>query len=90
MSDYEKAMADRAARIDALRRKIAGALPEELIGGFSLNGLTLEIGCGHGHFLAANAASAQGTDAADGNAGMEVGENGNPGTVLERARRYSR
>ena len=41
MSDYEKAMADRAARIDALRKKIAGALPEELIGGFSLNGLTL-------------------------------------------------
>ena len=40
--------------------------------------------------IEANAASAQGTDAADGNAGMEVGENGNPGTVLERARRNSR
>ncbi|MGN0834550.1 MAG: tRNA (guanine(46)-N(7))-methyltransferase TrmB [Candidatus Spyradosoma sp.] len=57
MSDYEKAMAERAARIDALRKKIAGALPEELIGGFSLDGLTLEIGCGHGHFLAAYAAA---------------------------------
>ena len=57
MSDYEKAMADREARIDALRKKIAGTLPEELIGGFSLRGLTLEIGCGHGHFLAAYAAA---------------------------------
>lgn len=57
MSDYEKAMAERAARIDALRKKIAGTLPEELIGGFSLGGLTLEIGCGHGHFLAAYAAA---------------------------------
>lgn len=57
MSDYEKAMADRAERIDALRKKIAAFLPEELIGGFSLNGLTLEIGCGHGHFLAAYAAA---------------------------------
>ena len=41
MSDYEKAMSDRAARTNALRKKIAGALPEELIGGFSLIGLTL-------------------------------------------------
>ena len=57
MSDYEKAMADRAERIDALRKRIAGTLPEELIGGFSLNGLTLEIGCGHGHFLASYGAA---------------------------------
>lgn len=57
MSDYEKAMADRAERIDALRKRIAETLPEELIGGFSLNGLTLEIGCGHGHFLASYGAA---------------------------------
>ncbi|MCR5183226.1 MAG: tRNA (guanosine(46)-N7)-methyltransferase TrmB [Opitutales bacterium] len=57
MSDYAKALADREARICTLRKKIAAFLPEEVIGGFSLNGITLEIGCGHGHFLAAYAAA---------------------------------
>lgn len=57
MSDYAKAIADKEERINALRKKIAAFLPEEIIGGFSLNGITLEIGCGHGHFLAAYAAA---------------------------------
>ncbi|MCD8299521.1 MAG: tRNA (guanosine(46)-N7)-methyltransferase TrmB [Opitutae bacterium] len=57
MSDYEKALADRAERVATMRKKLADVLPEELIGGFSTNGLTLEIGCGHGHFLAAYAAA---------------------------------
>ncbi len=57
MSDYEKALAENAARILALRKKFAAFVPEEILGGFSNRGLSLEIGCGHGHFLSAYAAA---------------------------------
>ncbi len=57
MSDYAKALADREERINALKKALASSLPEEIIGGFDPNGITLEIGCGHGHFLSAYASN---------------------------------
>ncbi|MBQ8445047.1 MAG: methyltransferase domain-containing protein, partial [Opitutales bacterium] len=53
MSDYELAMKQRAERIAELRAKLLETLPADVVAG--TRGLTLEIGCGHGHFLAAYA-----------------------------------
>lgn len=53
MSDYALAIKQREERIAELREKLAGTLPADALTG--TRGLTLEIGCGHGHFLAAYA-----------------------------------
>ena len=53
MSDYELAMKQREERIAELRTKLLEILPADIVAG--TRGLTLEIGCGHGHFLAAYA-----------------------------------
>ena len=55
MSDYELAMKQREERIAELRTKLLEILPADIVAG--TRGLTLEIGCGHGHFLAAYAQS---------------------------------
>lgn len=55
MSDFELAMKLRAERIAALKNALVACLPADVAAG--TRGLTLEIGCGHGHFLAAYAAA---------------------------------
>lgn len=55
MSDYALAMKQRADRIAELGAKLLEALPADVVAG--TRALTLEIGCGHGHFLAAYAAA---------------------------------
>lgn len=53
MSDYALAMKQREERVAELRAKLLETLPADVAAG--TRGLTLEIGCGHGHFLAAYA-----------------------------------
>lgn len=55
MSDYALAMKQREDRIAELRAKLLETLPADVAAG--TRALTLEIGCGHGHFLAAYAAA---------------------------------
>lgn len=55
MSDYALAMKQREERIAELRAKLLEILPADVVAG--TRPLTLEIGCGHGHFLAAYAAN---------------------------------
>lgn len=53
MSDYALILKQREERIADLRSRLAETLPADVAAG--TRGLTLEIGCGHGHFLAAYA-----------------------------------
>jgi len=53
MSDFELVQKMRQERIAELREKLAEVLPADIVSG--ARPLTLEIGCGHGHFLAAYA-----------------------------------
>lgn len=53
MSDYALVIKQREERIGELRSRLTRTLPEDVAAG--TRGLTLEIGCGHGHFLAAYA-----------------------------------
>lgn len=55
MSDYALILRQREERIAALAEKLRAAFPPEIVAG--TRPLTLEIGCGHGHFLAAYAAA---------------------------------
>lgn len=55
MSDYELILKQREERITALREKLLDTLPPDVAAG--TRPFTLEIGCGHGHFLAACAAA---------------------------------
>lgn len=55
MSDYALILRQREERIAALAEKLRAAFPPEISAG--ARPLTLEIGCGHGHFLAAYAAA---------------------------------
>lgn len=55
MSDYALILRQREERIAALAAQLRETLPPEIAAG--TRPLTLEIGCGHGHFLAAYAAA---------------------------------
>lgn len=55
MSDFELVKQQRRERIAELRGKLLETLPADVASG--ARALTLEIGCGHGHFLAAYAAT---------------------------------
>ncbi|AHF90766.1 S-adenosylmethionine-dependent methyltransferase [Opitutaceae bacterium TAV5] len=54
----EEALAVRAQRLDSLRDRLAALLAGPVAGAApARRGVTLEIGCGHGHFLTAYAAA---------------------------------
>lgn len=55
MSDFELVQKMREERIAELRKKLGEVLPADVACGS--RPLTLEIGCGHGHFLAAYSAA---------------------------------